>query len=321
MQRILLVKTSSLGDVIHNLPVASDIRAALPGAAIDWVVEESYCALPRLHHAVARVLPVALRRWRWRLLDGGVRAEIRAFLGELRATAYDAVIDSQGLFKSALIAHAARGARHGLDLSSSREPLAVFYDRVHRVPWTMHAVERNRALAARALGYAVPRGVDYGIAASGGRPAWAPACSYAVLVHATSSAAKLWPAERWIELGARLAERGTRSVLPWGSAAEQARAQGIARQVPGAAVAPALALSDAAAALASARAVVGVDTGLTHLACALGVPTVGIYCATDPAATGLYGGARAVNLGGRSAPPAAADVLTALESMTAGTAA
>ena len=312
VQRILLVKTSSLGDVIHNLPVATDIRAALPDAAIDWAVEASYAEVPALHPAVSRVLPVALRRWRAAFLTRAARAEMREFLGALRGASYDIVIDTQGLLKSALIAWRARGTRHGLDFASAREPLSVFYDRVHRVPWTLHAVERNRALAARALGYAASAPADYGIAPPPGRPAWLRAGAYAVLVHATSSSAKLWPLERWIELGARLAEQGTRGVLPWGAAHEHARAQEIARRMPGAMVAPALSLTEAAAVLAGARAVIGVDTGLTHLACALGRPTVGIYCATDPGATGLYGGTRAVNLGGKSAPPAVREVMAAL---------
>lgn len=312
VQRILLVKTSSLGDVIHNLPVASDIRAALPDAAIDWAVEEAYAAIPSLHPAVSRVLPVALRRWRAAFLGRAARAEMRGFLDALRGTPYDAVIDTQGLLKSALITWRARGTRHGLDFQSAREPLAVFYDRVHRVPWSLHAVERNRALAARALGYAVSAPGDYGIAPPAGRPAWVAAGAYAVLVHATSSSAKLWPVEHWIALGARLAEQGTLAVLPWGAAHERSRAQEIAGRVRGAVVAPALSLTEAAAALAAARAVVGVDTGLTHLACALGRPTVGLYCATDPGATGLYGGARAINLGGRNGAPAVDAVMAAI---------
>jgi heptosyltransferase-1 len=310
--KILLVKTSSLGDVIHNLPVASDLRGAFPGAAIDWAVEESYAAIPSLHPAVARVLPVALRRWRASLLSGAARAELREFLGALRSTDYDAVIDTQGLLKSALIAWRARGTRHGLDFASAREPLAPFYDRVHSVPWSQHAVERNRALAARALGYAVTSPADYGITAPTARPAWLPGGPYSVLVHATSSRAKLWAVDRWIELGSRLADAGTRSVLPWGAAHERERAADIARRVPGAVVAPAFSLTEAAAVLAGARTVIGVDTGLTHLACALGRPTVGLYCATDPGATGLYGGARAVNLGGRNAPPSVDEVLGAV---------
>lgn len=313
MPRILLVKTSSLGDVVHNLPVATDIRAALPRAEIDWVVEEAFAAIPRLHPAVARVIPVAIRRWRSRFLDHAVRGEIGAFARELKREAYDAVIDTQGLVKSALVAWTARGTRHGFDFTSSREPLFFFYDRTYSVPWTMHAVERNRALAARALAYPVPSTVNYGIAATGASFAWLPSGPYAVLVHAASARAKLWPEPRWIELAAQLGERGMRSVLPWGNADERLRAEAIARAVPGAVVAPALPLSEVSALLAGARAVIGVDTGLAHLAAALQVPTVGIYCATDPAATGLYGSARAVNLGAPGAPPQVGEVLAALQ--------
>ena len=313
MQRILLVKTSSLGDVVHNLPVVSDIRAAVPGVEIDWVAEESFAAIPRLHPAVSRVLPVAIRRWRSALLAGATRAEIGAFTRELKREPYDMVIDTQGLLKSAWIAWMAPGLRHGLDFASAREPLSLFYDRVHAVPWTMHAVERNRTLAARALGYAVPVSVDYGIGAAAARFVWLPQGRYAVLAHGTSARSKLWPLERWTELSAQLGIRGIRSVLPWGSTAERLRAEEIARPVPGAVVAPGLSLADAAAVLAGAAAVVGVDTGLAHLAAALSVPTVGVYCATDPAATGLYGCARAVNLGGVGTPPSVLDVLAALD--------
>lgn len=313
MKKILLVKTSSLGDVVHNLPVASDIRAAVPAAEIDWVVEESLAAIPRLHPAVARVLPVAIRRWRSSFLDRAVREEIRAFTRELKRESYDAVIDTQGLLKSAWVAWTARGIRHGLDFASAREPLSFFYDRTYAVPWTMHAVERNRALAAQALGYAVPLTVDYGISAASVKFTWLPDGQYAVLVHATSAPDKLWPDARWIELATRLKDRGMRSVLPWGNTAERLRAESIARPVPGAVVTPGLSLADVAAVLAGASAVTGVDTGLTHFAAALGVPTAGIYCATDPAATGLHGRARAVNLGAPAAPPSVGEVLAALK--------
>jgi lipopolysaccharide heptosyltransferase I len=313
MPRILLVKTSSLGDVVHNLPVATDIRAAAPSAEIHWVVEQPFAAIPGLHPAVARVIPVAIRRWRSRFLDRAVHEEIRTFARELKRERYDAVIDTQGLLKSALVAWAARGIRHGLDFASSREPLAFFYDRTYSVPWTLHAVERNRALAARALGYAVPSAVDYGIASGRASSAWLPDGSYAVLVHSASAREKLWPESSWVELAARLGERGTRSVLPWGNADERLRAEAIAGVVPGSVVAPGLSLAEVPPVLAGARAVIGVDTGLSHLAAALKVPTIGLYCATDPAATGLYGSVRAVNLGGRRAPPQVTEVLTALE--------
>src|SRR3954449_9434648 len=163
MPRILLVKTSSLGDIVHNLPVASDIARAVPGAEIDWVVEESMAKLPALHAAVSRTIPVAIRRWRRGALKADTWREIRDFAESLRAAPYDAVIDTQGLLKSALIARAARGRRYGYGWRASREPLFVFYDRTFDVPWNIHAVERNRALAACALAYERPLTIDYGL--------------------------------------------------------------------------------------------------------------------------------------------------------------
>ena len=313
MKTILLVKTSSLGDVVHNLPVASDIGAAFPGSRIDWVVEETFATVPRLHPAVERVLPVAIRRWRSSALAGATRAEVAAFLKMLRSRTYDAVVDTQGLLKSALISFAAHGAKHGLDWSSSREPLAAFYDRTYAVPWTMHAVERNRALAQHALGFTAGRDPDYGIRAGTQEIDWLARAPYAVLLHATSQERKLWPEARWIELGRALAHRALRCVLPWHGAGERARSERLAQDIPGAVVPPALELDTMAQVIAGAASVTGVDTGLTHLSGALGVPTVGIYCVTSPAATGLYRCARAVNLGAPGAPPAADEVMAALE--------
>src|SRR5688500_15357975 len=129
MRQILLVKTSSLGDVVHNFPVASDIAAMLPNAAIDWVVEESFAALPRLHRSIRRVVRLAVRRWRQSWWRADTRCEVREFASALRSVRYDAVIDTQGLLKSAVVARAAHGTRYGLDWASSREPLAGFYDR------------------------------------------------------------------------------------------------------------------------------------------------------------------------------------------------
>lgn len=311
--RILLVKTSSLGDVVHNLPVASDIQAALPGAEIDWVVEELFAAIPRLHSAVARVLPIAIRRWRFSFLSGRTRGEISAFLKGLRQTAYDVVIDTQGLMKSALIAYAARGVRYGPDFASACEPLSFLYDRACSVPWTLHAVQRNRALAAQALGYVLHDGAKYGIAEQVASFAWLPAGRYTVLVHATSARRKLWAEESWIELGRRLTLDGVRCVLPWGNAKERTRSEHLASAIPQAIVPPALELGEVAGLMAGAAAVAGVDTGLTHLSGALGVPTAGIYCTTDPSATGLYGCARGVNLGGASGPPAVNEVVATLD--------
>jgi len=314
MKKILLVKTSSLGDVVHNLPVASDIRAAVPAAEIDWVVEEALTAVPRMHPAVARVLPVAIRRWRAGLLRARVREEIGTFVHELKRKRYDAIIDTQGLLKSALVAWAARGVRHGLDFASAREPLGLFYDRTYSVPWTLHAVERNRLLAARALGYRASAPADYGIRARSAQFAWLPGGRYAVLLHSTSSADKLWAEQNWIALGAHLIARKVRSVVPWGSAPERLRSERLAAAISGAVVPPRLELQEMADLLAGAAAVVGVDTGLTHIAGALKVPTIGIYGGPwDPAATGIYGCARAFNAGRPGQPPEVDEVTAAFE--------
>lgn len=317
MNSILLVKTSSLGDVVHNLPLVSDIRAAFPGVRIDWVAEEAFAAIPALHPAVHRVLPVAIRRWRSVFWRRETHAEISRFYGELRRTAYDAVIDTQGLLKSALIVRAARGRRYGLDWRSAREPLRFFYDRTLSVPWEAHAVERNRSLGAQALGYPLSPRVDYGIRASRASASWQPPERYAVLLHGTSAERKQWPEASWIALGTHLSHAAVPCVLPWGNALERERSERLARKIAASVVPPSLALEAAAAVLAGAWAAIGVDTGLTHLAAALGVPTVGIYCATDPARTGVYGCARGTSLGSASHAPQASEVIAALGRVTA----
>jgi heptosyltransferase-1 len=317
-KKILLIKTSSLGDVIHALPAVTDLKVAGAAARIDWVVEEPLVAIARLHPGVDDTIPVAIRRWRGVWWRGAIRDEVRACKRRLQAATYDAVIDAQGLFKSALIALAARGTRHGLDFHSSREPLALFYQHTYRIPWDLHAVERTRLLAARALGYAVPPRCDYGIRAAARNFEWLPAPGgYAVLLHASSGDYKLWDEENWMTLGSALNAAGMPCVLPWGNARERERSVRIANCLRAAVVPPALSLDDLAGLLAGGKAVVGVDTGLTHLAAALGVPTVGIYSATDPAATGIYGCAHAANVGGIGRVPSALQVIAAVETLLA----
>ena len=312
MTRILLVKTSSLGDIVHNLPVATDILARIPGAEITWVVEDAFAAVPKMHPAVKRVIPVAIRRWRKAWWRADVRRAIGAARAALRESSYDAIIDTQGLFKSAVIARTAQGVRYGPDFASSREPLAVFYNRTFTVSWALHAVERNRSLAAQALGYDLTQPPLYGIRAPMAQLPWLPREPYAVLLHATSAERKLWPEARWIALGLRLAGEGVRCILPWGRVEERERSERLAGSIPNALVAPAMSLADLATLMAGAQVVVGVDTGLAHLATALGMSTVGIYCATDPAATGLYGSARALNVGAIGSSPTPDEVLRAI---------
>ena len=315
MPRILLIKTSSLGDVVHN------IHASVADATIDWVVEEAFADIPRLHAGVARVLPVALRRWRKSLTSAQTWREVKAFRAILRECEYDVVIDTQGLFKSALLARdarARRGVSVGLDWPSSREPLRLFYDRTFSVPWGQHAVVRNRSLAAQALGYDVRTAPQYGIHAPQRELPWLPVMPgqrHAVLLHATSANPKLWPEPHWEAVSKQLFSNRMVCVLPWGSATEQQRSERLARAMPGALVPPRMSLPELAALFSRAALVIGVDTGLLHLAAALGTSSVGLYCDTDPAATGIHGAACSVNLGGIGQPPSVDAVFCAAKAL------
>ena len=312
MPRILFIKTSSLGDVVHNCPAVSDVARCLPGAAIDWVVEDSFAEVAALHAHVRRVIPVSIRRWRSGLLQPATWSEMAGFRAALRAERYDAVIDSQGLVKSALVAAMARGRKHGLDRASAREPFATrFYDAKHAVPAQEHAVARNRVLAAAALGYEVPAGCDYGLRAAGEPPLRASA-PYALLLTMTSRNDKLWAEERWRALGRWLHDRGLQCLLPWGSEEERRRCARIATAIPGAVVPPHVPLAGLARLARDARCVIGVDTGLAHLAAALGVTVAGLYCGSDPALTGLHGDGRVRNLGSTGRPPEVAEVQDAV---------
>ena len=299
--------------MVHHCPAVSDAARALPGAEIDWVVEEAFAGVARLHPNVRRVIPVAVRRWRRRILfHPALWKEVGDFRKALRSEEYDAVIDSQGLLKSALVARVARGTRHGMDRASAREPLAArLYQQVHAVPRGLHAVERNRRLSAAALGISLPSNVDYGLRV---KPQFAQTeampAAYSVLLTMTSRADKLWPERRWIELGRALA---IPLVLPWGNVEERARAERIALAVPRAFVPRKMGIEALGQVLAQARSVVGLDSGLTHLAAALGAQTVALFCGSDPVLTGVYGAARAVNLGAPGRPPEVLDVLRSLQ--------
>jgi len=310
VKKILLVKTSSLGDVVHSFPVIADIRQRFPQASIDWVVEEAYAPLVELSPGVRRAIPVAIRRWRGRLLGAATWREIGELKRLIRAERYDDVIDTQGLLKSALIAAAARGRRHGFDAASAREPIAArFYDVVHHVARDQHAVSRNRQLAAEALGYRVREPADYamGIDRSLGQRG-----DRIVFLHATSRADKHWPEASWMELGRLLERRGLRIVLPWGTERERERSGRIAAGLQSAEVPQGLPLRAMADLLALAKGVVGVDTGLVHLAAAMGIPAAAIYCATDPRLTGIHGCAHSVNLGGLHRMPSPQEVVEGL---------
>jgi heptosyltransferase-1 len=346
--KLLVVKMSSMGDVVHAQPVVADILAAVPGATIHWVCEAPFAAIPAMNPGVSAVIPIAWRKWRRRLADPQTRAAIGAFVERLRATRYDWVIDCQGLLKSAAVARLARADhRAGLSWSSAREPLAsLAYDRRAVVPRSLHVVARNRAVAAAALGTRLEGPARFGLAVPAYAPGWLPAAGgYAVLIPGASRPEKLWPEARWIEVAARLAARGLRLAWLWGSPVERERvlrmaaACGGVHEVPAAAprgaeptgvrigadaptqdgalsvVPPFLSVADAAGLIAGAAAVVGLDTGFTHLAGALARPTVGIFCDFDAVQCAVSGDGPCESFGGIGQVPAAAEVIGALERM------
>ena len=304
MTRVLLIKTSALGDVVSCLPIATDLSRHVPNLTLDWLVEEGLAELPRLHPAVNRVIPVATRRWRRRPFAADTRAEFRAFRLSLAANAYDRIIDAQGLIRSGWLSRYARGPRSGYDRHSIREPLAsLFYDQRHPVSFSQHAVARMRRLAGLAMGYEPPAEADYGLAVAPLHPSWLPDGVFLVALHATARAEKLWNETNWIALGRRAAAEGLPLVLPWATVEEQDCSRRIASAVPGAIVPPKMSLAEIAGVMAGASAVVGVDTGLAHLAAAVGVPVLALFVATWPAFYGVVGPGFIANLGGPGQAP------------------
>ena len=311
-----------MGDLIHTLPAVSDIARHVPGVAVDWVAEEGFAEIPTWHPAVDRVIPVAMRRWRKAWFSPEVRHERAAYIRLLQERTYDAVIDSQGLLKSAvLVALRARGPRHGLDWHSAREPAAsLFYRHRHRVEPMQPAVHRYRTLAGLALGYAPEGAPDFALDVLRGAPeavslddgtSWPGpqgAGNYAAIMPSASRDTKLWPEEDWRAVLRRLDARGCTPLVFAGNAEERARAARIIDGIASARLLPRMALVQTARLVAGARIMVGLDSGITHLAAALGVPTVGIYCATPVVRTPLTGPGYCASLGDRGRPPSLDEV-------------
>lgn len=317
--KILLVRVSSLGDVLHNLPIVADIHRHFPDAQVDWVVEEGYVSLVKLNPHVRKVIPFALRRWRKGLGNAAVRAELRGFFRDLRAERYDYVFDTQGLIKTGIVMACARtrpggqkiGMANGTEDSGYEGVSRIFHSRSIPVALRTHAVARGRQVVATALGYAVDTPPDFGLPApdAAARPAWMPADDYAVFFHGTARDAKKWPTAHWIALGQALAPMAV--LLPWGSPREKEEAERLAAALPHARVLPKLSMMDAVELARHAALAVGVDTGLTHIAAAFVRPTVEIYADSPRWKTEGNWSPRIINLGDTGAPPTVDEVVAA----------
>lgn len=290
--QVLIVKTSSMGDILHTLPALSDAMQAITGIRFDWVVEEGFRQIPAWHPAVDRVIPVAIRRWRKNWFGRATRQQRGDFKRMVQQRSYDVVIDAQGLIKSAaLITRLAKGCKHGHGCKSAREPFASwFYNHRHEISKQQHVVERTRQLFAKSLGYDQPP--SYGDYAIAGRFLSHPpdaAGQYLVFLHATTRDDKYWPEQNWRELIKLAANSGLMIKLPWGTEHERLRALRLAEGFAHVEVLLQLSLQQVAEVLAGAKSVVSVDTGLSHLAAALNKPNITLFGPTDPGLIGGYG--------------------------------
>ncbi|UVC17806.1 lipopolysaccharide heptosyltransferase I [Mesorhizobium onobrychidis] len=288
--RVLIVKTSSMGDVIHTFPAVEDVRRNRPDVSFDWCVEEAFAGIVALHPAIATIHTVAIRRWRTSPLGRGTWREAAGLRRALQDCCYDLVIDAQGLLKSALVAKQAAAPIAGFDGSSAREPSAtLFYDRRYAVSRDLHAIERTRRLFGLALGYEPDfSGLASGIVPPAGGSTFVGGKT-AFLLHGTSREDKKWPVGNWIETARLLVERGMTPVTTWSNDREKAVAEAIAEAVPQTVLVPKSPLAEIAAIIGRSVLVIGADTGLTHLASAFGLPTVAVFLATEPGLTGPRG--------------------------------
>jgi heptosyltransferase-1 len=335
--KILLVKLSSLGDVLHNLPIVWDLRKRLPHAQIDWIVEEAYVHLLEplkttdAFKGIDRIIPVAFRRWRKNLFSIRTWREFFAMRKQLQSTTYDVVLETQGLLKSALMCALAKksnnavvaGLGNATEHSGYEPPARMFYTQSVHVPLKCHAIDRSRWVMCSAFDWPLlnrnedpplfypndfvaqlpPLLLDGLKKTAQGAPA-----PYVLCFHATARVAKRWPNENWVELGKALSSQGYQLIFPWGSPEEMKVSALIASQIPGAIVPRAFSIEEAYSLVANAAITIGVDTGLTHLSAVLGKPTVEIYCDSPRWKTEGYWSKAIVNVGDYKKSPLAGEV-------------
>jgi lipopolysaccharide heptosyltransferase I len=282
--RLLVLRLSALGDVIHTIPAVTALRDALPDTRISWVVEAPYRELVELVAGV-EAIPVRLRKWSRAPMQS--RGDMRAAMQAMRGA--DAAVDFQGLIKSAAIAALSRArTRYGFDVDAIREKAALLFinERV-RVDTTRHVIDQNLELAQAVAGQALPVGQAI-LPVRTGRiagPTWSafpqtvPGAASVVLLPGAGKANKQWPVERFRELARRYEDH----VIAWGPA-EKELAEAI-----GGRLAPPTNIRELAYLLARAKVVVAGDTGPLHLAAALGTRVVGLYGPTNPRRNGPYG--------------------------------
>lgn len=321
--KILLIRVSSLGDVLHNMPMVDDIKAHYPDAQIDWVVEEAYVNLVKLQPKVNKVIAYAQRRWRKSLGKKEIRAEIKHFYRTLREEAYDFIFDTQGLLKTGIIMGMARKAPNGKKVGlangtegSGYEGISrIFHDLSIPVDRRTHAVLRGRLVAAAALNYRVDTPASFGLQKLDLQPEWMPATPYIVFFHGTAGESKKWSRNNWISTARDLQVTGWSILLPWGTAAEKIEAEAMAEHMPNARVLPKLSMQEATVLAQRAALVIGVDTGLVHIAAAYETPTIEIYCDSPRWKTEGNWSDKIINLGDKGRPPSVAEVEIAFEKL------
>lgn len=319
--KILLIRVSSLGDVLHNMPMVDDIKAHYPDAQIDWVVEEAYVNLVKLQPKVNKVIANAQRRWRKSLGSKESRAEIKHFYRTLREEAYDFIFDTQGLLKTGIIMGMARKAPNGKKVGlangtegSGYEGISrIFHDLSIPVDRRTHAVLRGRLVAAAALNYQVDTPASFGLQKLDLQPEWMPATPYIVFFHGTAGESKKWPRNNWIGTARDLQVTGWPILLPWGSEAERIEAEAMAEHMSNARVLPKLSMQEATVLAQRAALVIGVDTGLVHIAAAYETPTIELYCDSPKWKTEGNWSEKIINLGDKGRPPSVAEVEIAFE--------
>jgi heptosyltransferase-1 len=291
MKRVLLIKLTSMGDLIHALPALTDAAHAHPGIEFDWAIDENFQEIARWHPAVKDVIPTNHRAWRETIMHPSTMGSVSDVISRLKSKPYDLVIDGQGNFKTALLSMFANGPRAGFDRDSVREWVAHFaYQKRYAASKNTHAIDRLRRLFAAALAYPVPESTpDFGIRTERlVRPNIDLPHEYLVFVHNASWKTKLWPEAHWADLIANSVRAGFNILLPWGNAQEQARAKRFAGH-PGVYVLPKLSLSEIGYVLNRAQACVCMDTGLSHLVAALNTPSITLYGSTDSGLIGASG--------------------------------